>query len=81
MAWKKENKPAQFLLSITAAHGDDWAALKTSATKQGRPVSELVREAISDKVSADEPRRALVLSPHTDDAEVGGQIIHNFVVC
>ena len=71
MTWKKENKPAQFLLSITAAHGDDWAALKTSAIEQGRPVSELVREAISDKVSAGKPRRALVLSPHTDDAELG----------
>jgi len=69
MAWKKENKPAQFLLSITAAYGDDWAALKTSAVEQGRPVSELVREAISDKVGAGEPRRALVLHAMRSDAE------------
>ena len=71
MVWKKENKPEQFLLSITNSHREKWASLKELATEQGRPVSELVREAVSEKVDSGQPRRALVLSPHTDDAELG----------
>ena len=71
MVWKKENKPEQFLLSITNSHREKWASLKELAAEQGRPVSELVREAVSEKVDSGQPRRALVLSPHTDDAELG----------
>ena len=71
MAWKKENKPEQFLLSITDSHREKWASLKELAAEQGRPVSELVREAVSEKIDSGRQRRALVLSPHTDDAELG----------
>ena len=70
MTWKNE-RPEQYLFTITKDFARDWKELKNGAKRNDRKVSEVLRDAVSSKIRQDEKKRALVLSPHPDDAELG----------
>jgi len=71
MVWKEGKKPEQYLFTITEDFADDWRLLKKKAKKERRNVSEALRETVRSKMKERKQRNALVLSPHTDDAELG----------
>ena len=69
MAWKQKRE--QYLLNITDEFAEDWRNLKDGAKKDSINVSEALRNAVISKNKSRKEKRALVLSPHTDDAELG----------
>ena len=71
MVWKKGQKPEQYLFTITDEFADDWKILKDDAKKNGQNISESLRSAVNFKNETSRKKKALVLSPHTDDAELG----------
>ena len=71
MAWKEGKKPEQYLFTITQEFADDWKRLKNKAKQESRNVSEVLRDSVTSKISDGQQKKALVLSPHTDDAELG----------
>ena len=71
MVWKKGKKPEQYLFTITEDFSNDWKSFKKEAKENKQNISELLRNTVSSKITNDKKKRALVLSPHTDDAELG----------
>ncbi len=71
MAWKEGKKPEQYLFTITEEFANDWKYLKSKAKKESRNISEILRETVRAKITDKKQKKALVLSPHTDDAELG----------
>jgi len=69
MAWKQKRE--QYLLNITDEFAEDWRNLKDGAKNDSINVSEALRNAVISKNKSRKEKRALVLSPHTDDAELG----------
>ena len=71
MVWKKGQKPEQYLFTITEEFADDWGILKDRAKRNNQKISEGLRSAVHLKNETSRNKKALVLSPHTDDAELG----------
>ena len=71
MAWKEGKKPEQYLFTITEEFANDWKCLKNKAKQESRNVSEVLRDSVTSKINDEHQKKALVLSPHTDDAELG----------
>ena len=71
MGWKDGKKPEQYLFTITDDFSENWNALKEKAKKDDNNISDALRLAVNSKVEAEKTKRALILSPHTDDAELG----------
>lgn len=71
MVWKKGKKPEQYLFTITEEFSDNWKSFKEEAKSNKQNISELLRNTVSSKVTNEKNKKALVLSPHTDDAELG----------
>ena len=71
MGWKDGKKPEQYLFTITEDFSDDWGSLKRKAKKDKKNISDALRAAVSSKLEVDRIKKALILSPHTDDAELG----------
>ena len=71
MAWKDGKKPEQYLFTITEDFAKNWQALKKKAKKDKNNISDTLRSAVNSKIKSNEKKRALILSPHTDDAELG----------
>ena len=71
MGWKKGKRPEQYLFTITDNFADDWKTLKRNAKQNNRNISDVLRGAVASKIRRPPIKRALVLSPHTDDAELG----------
>ena len=71
MGWKDGKKPEQYLFTITEDFSDNWASLKKKAKKDKKNISDALRTAVSSKLEVDRAKKALILSPHTDDAELG----------
>ena len=71
MVWKKGQKPEQYLFTITEEFANDWKILKERAKKNNQNISETLRNTVNFKNEASRKKKALVLSPHTDDAELG----------
>ena len=71
MVWKKGKKPEQYLFTITEEFSNDWKSFKKEAKENKQNISELLRNTVSSKITNDKKKKALVLSPHTDDAELG----------
>ena len=71
MGWKDGKRPEQYLFTITDDFADDWKALKLSAKRDNRNISNVLRDAVTSKIKLPRTKSALVLSPHTDDAELG----------
>ena len=71
MVWKKGKKPEQYLFTITEEFSNNWKSFKKEAKDNKQNISELLRNTVSSKVSNVKNKKALVLSPHTDDAELG----------
>ena len=69
MAWKRKRE--QYLLNITDDFAEDWKYLKNKAKKDNINVSEALRNSVISKNKSRKKKNALVLSPHTDDAELG----------
>jgi len=69
MAWKRKRE--QYLLNITDEFAEDWKYLKDGAKNENINVSEALRNAVISKNKSQKKKSALVLSPHTDDAELG----------
>jgi len=69
MAWKRKRE--QYLLNITDEFAEDWKNLKDGAKNENVNVSEALRNAVISKNKSRKKKSALVLSPHTDDAELG----------
>ena len=69
MAWKRKRE--QYLLSITDDFAEDWKYLKNKAKKDDINISEALRNSVISKNKSRKKKNALVLSPHTDDAELG----------
>ena len=71
MGWKDGKKPEQYLFTITEDFSDNWGALKEKAKKDKSNISDALRSAVSSKIENNRLKNALILSPHTDDAELG----------
>ena len=71
MTWKKGQKPEQYLFTITEEFANDWNVLKKRAKSNNQNISEDLRSSVSLKNETARNKKALVLSPHTDDAELG----------
>ena len=71
MVWKKGQKPEQYLFTITEEFANEWNILKQRAKKNKQNISEVLRNAVNSKNQTLRKKKALVLSPHTDDAELG----------
>jgi len=71
MVWKKGQKPEQYLFTITEEFVTDWKILKQRAKKNNQNISEVLRDSVNSKNEYSRKKKALVLSPHTDDAELG----------
>ena len=71
MTWKDGKKPEQYLFTITEDFAKNWQALKKKAKKDKNNISDTLRSAVNSKIKSNEKKRALILSPHTDDAELG----------
>ena len=71
MVWKKGKKPEQYLFTITEEFSNDWNSFKNKASENRQNISDLLRSTVSSKINNDKKKKALVLSPHTDDAELG----------
>ena len=71
MAWKDGKKPEQYLFTITEDFAENWQALKKKAKKDKNNISDALRSAVNSKIKSNETKKALILSPHTDDAELG----------
>ena len=71
MGWKDGKKPEQYLFTITEDFSDDWGSLKRKAKKDKKNISDALRAAVRSKLGVDRIKKALILSPHTDDAELG----------
>ena len=71
MAWKDGKKPEQYLFTITEDFTENWQALKKKAKKDKNNISDALRSAVDSKIKSNETKKALILSPHTDDAELG----------
>ncbi|MEC9333357.1 MAG: PIG-L family deacetylase, partial [Candidatus Thermoplasmatota archaeon] len=71
MVWKDGKRPEQYLFTITQDFSKDWKALKDNAKQGNRNISDVLREAVTSKIKQPRTKSALVLSPHTDDAELG----------
>ena len=71
MVWKEGKKPEQYLFTITEEFAADWKRLKNKAKQESRNVSEVLRDSVTSKINDEHQKKALVLSPHTDDAELG----------
>ena len=71
MVWKKGKKPEQYLFTITEDFSDNWKSFKEEAKDNNQNISELLRNTVSSKLKNNTAKKALVLSPHTDDAELG----------
>tara|TARA_B100002051_G_scaffold33174_1_gene26161 strand:- start:3780 stop:4550 length:771 start_codon:yes stop_codon:yes gene_type:complete len=71
MVWKEGKKPEQYLFTITEEFANDWKRLKNKAKQESRNVSEVLRDSVTSKINDGHKKKALVLSPHTDDAELG----------
>ena len=71
MVWKKGKKPEQYLFTITEEFTNDWNTFKNKASENKQNISNLLRNTVSSKIYNDKKKKALVLSPHTDDAELG----------
>ena len=71
MVWKKGKKPEQYLFTITDEFSDNWKSFKEEAKCSNQNISELLRNTVSSKLKNNTAKKALVLSPHTDDAELG----------
>lgn len=71
MVWKKGKKPEQYLFTITEEFTNDWNTFKNKASENKQNISNLLRNTVSSKINNDKKKKALVLSPHTDDAELG----------
>ena len=67
MAWKKGKKPEQYLFTITDEFADNWKSFKEEAKDNHQNISELLRNTVSSKLKSIKAKKALVLSPHTDD--------------
>ena len=71
MGWKDGKKPEQYLFTITKDFSEDWQSLKEKAKKEKLNISDALRSAVSSKIEINRLKNALILSPHTDDAELG----------
>lgn len=71
MVWKKGQKPEQYLFTITEDFANDWKILKERAKNNNQNISEDLRSSVNLKNEMSRNKKALVLSPHTDDAELG----------
>ena len=71
MGWKDGKKPEQYLFTITEEFSDNWRALKDKAKKEKNNISDVLRGAVTSKIESERTKKALILSPHTDDAELG----------
>ena len=71
MVWKKGKKPEQYLFTITEEFSNNWSSFKNKARDNKQNISDLLRNTVSAKINNDKKKKALVLSPHTDDAELG----------
>ena len=71
MGWKDGKKPEQYLFTITEEFSDNWKALKDKAKKEKNNISDVLRGAVTSKIESERTKKALILSPHTDDAELG----------
>ena len=71
MGWKDGKKPEQYLFTITEDFSDNWTSLKKKAKKDKKNISDALTAAVSSKLEVDRVKKALILSPHTDDAELG----------
>ena len=71
MVWKKGKKPEQYLFTITEEFTNDWNTFKNKASENKQNISNLLRNTVSSRINNDMKKKALVLSPHTDDAELG----------
>ena len=71
MGWKDGKKPEQYLFTITEDFSEDWQSLKEKAKKEKLNISDALRSAVSSKIENNRLKNALILSPHTDDAELG----------
>ena len=71
MVWKKGQKPEQYLFTITEAFANDWNILKQRAKKNKQNISKALRDTVHSKNEESRKKKALILSPHTDDAELG----------
>ena len=71
MGWKDGKKPEQYLFTITEDFSEDWKSLKEKAKKEKLNISDALRSAVSSRIETNRLKNALILSPHTDDAELG----------
>ena len=71
MVWKKGQKPEQYLFTITEEFANDWNILKQKAKKNNQNISKALRNTVHSKNEESRKKKALILSPHTDDAELG----------
>ena len=71
MGWKDGKKPEQYLFTITEDFSDNWKALKDKEKKDKNNISDVLRGAVTSKIERERTKKALILSPHTDDAELG----------
>ena len=71
MGWKDGKKPEQYLFTITEDFSEDWQSLKEKAKKEKLNISDALRSAVSSRIERTRLKNALILSPHTVDAELG----------
>ena len=71
MGWKDGKKPEQYLFTITEDFSKDWKGLKEKAKREKLNISDALRSAVSSRIKKNRLKNALILSPHTDDAELG----------
>ena len=71
MGWKDGKKPEQYLFTVTESFSKDWAIFKKKAKKNNRNISDALRTAVNSDISKEKTKKSLILSPHTDDAELG----------
>ena len=71
MGWKDGKKPEQYLFTITEDFSKDWKDLKEKAKREKLNISDALRSAVSSRIKKNRLKNALILSPHTDDAELG----------
>ena len=50
MGWKDGKRPEQYLFTITDDFADDWKALKLSAKRDSRNISDVLRDAVTSKI-------------------------------
>ena len=62
MGWKDGKRPEQYLFTITDDFADDWKALKLSAKRDSRNISDVLRDAVTSKIKQPRTKSTRLLS-------------------